>query len=131
MVARNPSEGCHAVTPYVLVRDIEQVVAFLKDTFDATELFDTKDENGVANHAEVSIGDSVVMLGRLGDNTPHARSTLFVYDDDVDGTFRRAIELGGESVYEPSDQSYGGRCGTVRCPGGHNWSIVWPIEDAD
>jgi PhnB protein len=127
MATRVPKHG-HTVTPYLKVPDIARVTEFLKDTFGATELFNTRDDDGTINHAEVTIGNCKVMLGADAQPAP---CTLFVSDDDVDGTFARAIESGGVAVSVPADQPWGGRCGTVRCPGGHHWSIVWPIQNTE
>ena len=80
-------------------------------------------------HAELAIGDSVIMLGEAMPQWPAKSNSLYVYVEDVDTTYQRAIQAGATSVREPSNQFYGDRSGTVTDPFGNTWGIATHVED--
>ncbi len=117
-------DGYHTVTPYLTVQGVAQLIEFLKTAFDAKEKEIHKNAEGLIQHAEVQIGDSVVMLGEArGEWTPRP-STLYLYVPDVDATYQRALSAGAASVREPADQYYGDRSGGVRDASGNQWWIA-------
>lgn len=118
--------GCHTVTPYLTVQDAAGLIEFLVRVFDAKETERMMRPDGTVGHAEVRIGDSVVMIG--GGSTPRL-AALYMYVPDVDATYRRALEAGAPSVSEPNDQFYGDRHGAVKDPAGNDWWIATHIED--
>jgi uncharacterized glyoxalase superfamily protein PhnB len=121
--------GLHTVTPYLVVPDAAKVMDFIRRAFGATERFKMQGPNGAVMHAEMQVGDSVVMLGQSPDASRTTRSMLHLYVPDVDATFKQAIAAGGISVREPADQFYGDRSGLVKDPGGNEWSIATHKED--
>ncbi len=122
-------EGYHSVTPYLVVRNVSGVMEFLKRTFDAEETFSMPRQDGTVSHAEMRVGDSMVMLGQPeGDFTPMP-AMLYVYVEDVDATYRRAVEAGGTSLQDPEDQFYGDRTAGVVDSGGNQWYIATHVRD--
>lgn len=122
-------DGYHTVTPCLVVKGAQKLLDFLKNAFDAKETFCFRGENGTIAHAELQIGDSIVMLS---DATPQweARSTaLYLYVEDVDAVYERAIAAGGESRGKPANQFYGDRSARVIDPLGNHWGIATRIED--
>jgi uncharacterized glyoxalase superfamily protein PhnB len=122
-------DGYHAVTPYLTVDGAETLLEFVKKSFDAEETVRMPGPGGRIGHAEVRIGDSVVMLADAWEESPAIQSTLHLYVEDADATYRRALEAGGESLREPEDQFYGDRVGGVRDPVGNTWWISTHVED--
>lgn len=95
-------DGYNSASPYLIVKDAAATIAFLKEVFGGEELrrFSAPD-NGRIMHAEVRIGDSVVMLADGVENWPPMPSYVHVYVPDVDATYRKALEHGAEAVQEP------------------------------
>jgi len=110
-------EGWHSVTPRLVVHDAARLVEFLKQAFDATGDFRT-DRPSV-----IKIGDSLVMVSSVGprDAMP---AFLYLYVDDVDTTYQRALEAGAVSLEDPTDVPYGDRRGMVQDPYGNVWQIA-------
>jgi len=122
-------EGYHTVTPYLVVDGAERVLEFIRRTFQTQERYSMPSEDGKIRHAEIQIGDSVVMLSDPTEQWPAMPSTLHVYLEDCDAAYRRALEAGGVSVREPEDQFYGDRSAGVRDPGGNIWWVSTHVED--
>jgi len=117
MAVKAVPEGWHTVTPRLLVADPAKLVDFLKYAFGANGSFR---EDGPS---EIHIGDSIVMVSEAGvrDAMP---AFLYLYLDDVDGAYRRALERGAYMIEEPQDMFYGDRRATVRDPFGNIWQIA-------
>ena len=131
MAAKPIPEGYHSVTPYLVVDDPEKLLDFVKQALAAEETVRMDGPDGKIAHAEVKIGDSMVMLGgasgsAAGEAMP---ATLYIYVDDTDATYRRGIDSGGTSVEEPADQFYGDRRAAFRDPGGNIWFVATNVED--
>jgi PhnB protein len=121
-------DGYSTVSPYLVVSGAQRVIDFLTETFDATPLRRYDMPDGSIMHAEVRIGDTVVMLGDAGGEWPPVPSFLHVYVDDVDATYRRALAAGGVSVQEPQRKGDDpDRRGGVKDPGGNTWWIATPV----
>jgi uncharacterized glyoxalase superfamily protein PhnB len=121
--------GYHTVTPYLIVEGAPKLIDFLKRTFNAEETVRMNRPDGQVSHAEVKIGDSIVMLA---DQTPEFKafqSQLYVYVNNVDETYKHALQAGGKSVQEPKDQFYGDRNASVKDPMGNTWGIATHVED--
>ena len=129
-------DGYQAVTPYLIVSGAARALDFYKQVFGATELMRLAGPNGVA-HAEMRIGDSVVMLADespdMGYKGPVALGgspvSLMLYVADVDATFQRAVAAGAVQQRPVQDQFYGDRSGTLEDPFGHVWTLATHIED--
>ncbi len=121
-------EGYSTVSPYLIVGGAQAVIDFLREAFGAAELRRYDLPDGSVMHAEVRIGDSVVMIGDAGADWPAVPAHLHVYVADVDATYRRAIEAGGASVGEPAQkEGEPDRRGGVRDPGGNTWWIATQV----
>lgn len=121
--------GYHTVTPYLRVTGAAELIDFLKQAFGANEMHRSLAPDGSIMHADVTIGDSHVMLTEGMENFPPLPGSLFLYVPDVDATYKRAIDAGATSMMEPADQFYGDRTGGVRDPFGNEWWIGTHVED--
>ena len=122
-------DGVHTVTPYLVVEGIPKLIDFLKQAFGAQELARMARPDGGIMHAEVKIGDSIVMMGAPMGDSKAKPCSLYLYVEDADAVYQRAIQAGGTSVREPSDQFYGDRTGGVIDTSGNYWGIATHVED--
>lgn len=122
-------EGYPPVIPYLTIGNIAEVIEFLKRTFDAQVSYVMELPNGSIGHAEVRIGESVIMLGAASDEWKAMPSNFYMYVEDVDARYQRALEAGATVVMEPTDQFYGDRHGGVKDAAGNTWWIATHIED--
>jgi uncharacterized glyoxalase superfamily protein PhnB len=111
-------EGWHSVTPRLVVHDAAKLVDFLKQAFDATGEFRTDIPS------EIRIGDSLVMVSTVGPRDPMP-AFLYLYVDDIDATYRRALEAGAVSLEEPQDMPYDvfDRAVDLTGPMGRPWKV--------
>ncbi|MGZ8998505.1 MAG: VOC family protein, partial [Allosphingosinicella sp.] len=129
-------DGYHSVTPYITVDDGNAAVEFYKKAFGATEILRIPMGDKLA-HAEIRIGDSVVMLSdefpEMDKLSPKTRggstAGLMIYLPDVDIAFERALAAGGAPERAVANQFYGDRSGTIRDPFGHSWTLSTHLED--
>lgn len=120
-------EGYHSVTPYLIVDEPERLIAFCEAAFEA-ETFQRFEAEGAVMHAEMRIGDAVLMCGRRPPGEGDFRGCIYLYVEDCDATYARAIEAGGTVHREPADQFYGDRSGSLIGPCGTHWSIATRME---
>jgi PhnB protein len=123
--------GHHAVTPSASIPRAGEVLTFLERAFEARVLERYDGPNHSVAHAEVMLGDSVVMLGEPKPGEPAMPATLSYYVADaaaVDDTYRRAIASGASSISPPTNEFYGYRTACVRDVGGNRWTICTVIE---
>ena len=121
--------GYHTVTPYLAVPDAQSLVGFMVKVFDAKEREIIRTPDGQIRHAEVQIGDSIIMLGTTSSTYGTATATLYVYVDDADARYQRALAAGATSLSEPTDQFYGDRHAGIKDTNGISWWIATHIED--
>ena len=129
MAIKPRPDGYHSVTPYLVVDGAASVIDVLKEVFNAQEVMRLAAPQGRIGHAEMRIGDLVVMLGDAHDGHKPMQAMLHVYVDDADATYQRAVAAGAPSVQAPTDQFYGDRSGGVKDPCGNLWWIATHIED--
>jgi PhnB protein len=129
MAVRPIPEGYHTVTPYLVVNDADDLLAFVKAAFGAEETVRMDGPDGKIAHAECRIGDSIVMIGNAPTADEAMPATIYLYLDDTDAAYRSALDAGGESLEEPADQFYGDRRAAVRDKVGNHWFIATNIED--
>ena len=122
-------EGYHSITPYLTIEGVGRLIEFTKAAFDAKETERIAGPDGRIAHAEVRIGNSVVMMGEARGDWKPMPSTIYLYTADADATYQRALKAGATSVAEPANQFYGDRHGGVRDPVGNIWWIATHIED--
>jgi len=124
-------QGYHTITPYFSVRDAHGLVDFLKRAFDAVVEIHTMPDGSVLN-AQVQVGDSMILVGQAPKDHPADRlmpAMLYMYVENADQVYRKAIAAGGESIREPADQFYGDRVGAVRDLAGNQWWIATHKEE--
>ena len=117
------------MTPYLVVQGVAKLIDFLKQAFDAKEIERMAGPDGSVMHGEVRIGDSVVMMGEAWGESKPIAAALYLYVNDTDVTYRRALQAGATSLREPADQFYGDRSGGVKDPAGNQWWIATRKED--
>ena len=130
-------EGHNRVSPYLIVDGAARALDFYKKAFEATELFRLAAPDGKIGHAEVKIGDTVIMLAdEHPDHDAHAPRhfggspvSLHVYVEDVDKVADRAVAAGAKIKRPVADQFYGARLGTLEDPFGHTWHVSTHLED--
>ena len=120
--------GYTTVTPYLCVSDAAKLIDFLTQAFDAKLIFKMDGPGGKIMHAEMTIGDSRIMLGQPAPGQ-ETHAMIHLYLPDADGFYARAIAAGATSVREPADQFYGDRSAGVRDQFGNQWFIATHIED--
>lgn len=123
-------DGYHSVSPYLLVSDAAKLLDFLKAGLGAEETVRMPGPDGSVSHAEVRIGDSIVMMGQPMDGSA-TTAALHVYLEDVDAAHKRAVAAGGVSTEEPADQPYGDRRAGFRDPAGNTWWLATHIKDVE
>ena len=121
-------DGYHTVTPFLNVKGCAKLIDFLKAAFGAEEVMRMPGPNGTVMHAEVSIGNSRLMLGEPM-QTGASTSAFYLYVNDVDAMYKRALKAGATSVRPPIDEFWGDRMGTVSDSFGNSWSIATHKED--
>jgi PhnB protein len=132
---KNPPENTPRVTPYLYYQDVAAALRFLADAFGFHEKLRMPGPDGKVAHAEMTLGDGLVMMGcpgaeyrnpkRLGQTT----QSLYVYVDDVDAHCARAKKAGAKIVDEPADQFYGDRRYGAADPEGHHWYFATHVRD--
>jgi uncharacterized glyoxalase superfamily protein PhnB len=123
-------EGLRAVTPFLHPHGADRMIDFLKQAFGAEEVSRAQSPDGVIHHATVRIGDSMIEMGEAHGEWQPMATTFFMYVDDVDGWYGRAVAAGAESRGEPADQPYGDRVAGVADPFDNVWYIATHIKDA-
>jgi PhnB protein len=130
-------EGYPRVSPYLIVDGAAAAIEFYSSVLGATERWRMPDREDKIGHAELQMGDSVVMLAdeypEMGLRGPKSLGgspvTISVYVEDVDAVFDRAVKAGATSLRPVEDQFYGDRSGQFEDPFGHRWSVASHIED--
>ncbi len=122
-------EGYHTVTPMMSVKGAARLIDFMKKAFGATENYRFPAPDGSVMHAELKIGDSFVMLGEARQDCSPESATFYVYVQDADATYKKALSAGGESLEGPTNQFWGDRVATIKDFAGNKWMIATHVED--
>jgi PhnB protein len=125
------------VTPHLSIEGCAAALDFYQSVLGATVRMRMDAPGGLVAHAEIVLGQSVIMLGdaAVPDSDPSPAKlggtpvSLFVYVEDVDEVFRRAVDAGAQAVSEPEYHFYGDRVATIDDPFGHRWSLATHVED--
>lgn len=121
--------GLRSVTPYLLAQGAGHLADFLKRAFGAEEVERAEAKEGIVLHAKMRIGDSVVEMGEARGELLPMPTTFYLYVDDVDAWYQRAVQGGATSLQEPADQPYGDRTAAVKDPFGNDWYGATHIKD--
>lgn len=119
----------HSVTPMLMVRGAAKEIDFLKQAFGATEKERHTAPDGSIMHAQVQIGDSMIMLGDAKGDCQPTTAALYLYVPNVDEVYQRAVAAGAKSEMELADQFWGDRSGSVTDPAGNRWWLATHKED--
>lgn len=137
MAVKTIPDGYHTLTPYLTIRDAARAIDFYKRAFGAEEHFRMPSPKGLIMHAEIQIGDSIVMISdevpEMGNKSPQTLGgvpiQLFFYVDDVDRAFQRAVDAGAQVKMPVADMFWGDRYGSLVDPFGHQWALATHKED--
>jgi PhnB protein len=130
-------EGYTTITPYLAVDDANEAIEYYKKAFGAKERGRMEGPGGKIGHAELQIGDGLIMLSdpfpQASTRTPRelggTSGSVFMYVEDVDAVVQRAVDAGATITMEVADQFWGDRFGSITDPFGHQWSIATRVED--
>lgn len=137
MAVKPIPEGYHTVTPYLVVNGAARAIDFYKKAFGATEVLRMAHPDGKVGHAELKIGDSHIMLAdevpEFGFRSPESYGgspvSMALYVEDVEASFKQALDAGATELRPLQDQFYGDRSGTVTDPFGYAWTLATHTED--
>jgi PhnB protein len=138
MAKANPiPSGFHTATPYLTLNNCASAIDFYKKAFGAQEIMRMDGPPGKIGHAEIKIGDSIVMLADefpgAGNRSPASlggtTAGIFLYVADVDTAFKQAVDAGAKADMPPTDMFWGDRFGRLTDPFGHSWSMATHKED--
>jgi PhnB protein len=130
-------KGYHTVTPSLTVRNAAQAIDFYKKALGAEERVRMTGPDGKISHAEIQVGDSIIFLNdenpTWGCNSPQTlggyTGALYLYLEDVDKAFQRAIDAGGQQKMPVTDMFWGDRMGSFADPFGHSWTLATHTQD--
>lgn len=121
-------DGFHSITPYLCVKGAAKLMDFMSQAFGAEEIGRHPRPDGTIAHACVKIGNSMVELGDVVDPNPVLTCAVHLYVPDVDTVYQRAVNAGGMSLQNPTDQFYGERSASVKDMCGNHWYIATQTE---
>ena len=130
-------QGFHSATPYLTLNDAGRAIDFYKRAFGAQEMTRMKGPDGKIGHAEIKIGDSIIMLAdempSSGSRSPQSlggtTTGIFLYVENVDTVFNQAVSAGAKVEAPVADMFWGDRYGRLKDPFGHSWSVATHKED--
>jgi PhnB protein len=130
-------KGYHTITPNLVLRDTAKAIDFYRKAFGAEQIVSMPGPGGKVMHAELRIGDSVVMLGDempdMGSRSPTSFGgspvSFYVYVEKVDAAWKRAVDAGAKVVRPLTDMFWGDRTGLLEDPFGHRWSLAQHVKD--
>ena len=137
MAAKPIPDGYPQVTPYLIVDGAQAAIDFYSSVFGATERMRMPGPGGKIAHAELQLGDSLLMVAdespEMGGRSPRTVGgspvIVSVYVEDVDAVFERAVQAGATALQAVENQFYGDRAGQFEDPSGHQWSVATHVED--
>lgn len=129
MTVKPIPDGYETVTPYLMARSPDAVISFLEQAFDASVKTRVNAPDGRLLNAELQVGTSMIMIGQPPSIEDACPCAFYIYVEDADAVYARALAAGGSSIMEPADMPYGDRHGGVSDPDGNSWWIATHIED--
>lgn len=124
-------QGLHTITAFLHPKGAPEMIDFLRRAFGAEEVSRDASPEGVVHHAQVKIGDSMIEMGEAHGEFQPMPTMFYLYVEDCDAWYRRAIEAGATSISAPADQPYGDRTGGVQDPFGNQWFIATHLRDVE
>ena len=137
MAVKAIPDGYSSLTPYLVIKGADKALDYYKKVFGAVETVRMPGPDGRVMHAEMKIGNSILMLSDENPERGHlspvtiggSGGSVMLYTDDVDATFKKAIDAGGKVEMAPADMFWGDRMGNLKDPFGHSWAIATHKED--
>jgi PhnB protein len=129
MAVKPIPEGFGSVTPYLTVDDAQSLINFIQQAFDGQVTYRMNDEQGNVRHAEMKIGDSMIMIGQAREEWKSRPGMFVIYVADCDAVYKKAVAAGGKVVRDLTTQPYGDRSGGVEDAQGNQWWISTHVED--
>lgn len=129
MAVKPIPQGYHTATPYLIVKDADRLLTFLKAAFNAQVTEEHRTADGRVMHADVLIGDSHIMMGQASEQWRSMPGSVLLYVPDADALYEASLKAGAKSVQEMAHQFYGDRSGGVEDPTGNTWWISTRVED--
>lgn len=126
MATLNLPDNYQPIMPYLILKNAAGFIDFTKEVLGATEQLKTMRDEKTIMHAEVNIQGSTIMIAESTDDYSPQNAGLFVYVDNCDLAYQKALERGAESIMPPADQSYGRSAG-IKDPFGNTWWITHPL----
>ena len=124
-------QGFHTVTPFLVVDNAAELIEFIKKAFDGKQTFRMDENDGKIMHATVTIGDSTIMISDTMEGMEAQTAMLYLYVEDVDALFKKAIGAKATKIHEPTTEFYGDRAGAVKDRWGNVWWIATHVEDVE
>lgn len=122
-------EGFHTITPYLFAQGIPRLIEFISAAFDGEVTSRKERSDGSIMHAEMRVGDSMLMMGEATAEFGPMPTSIYLYVTDCDSVYRRALEAGGSSVFELMNLPSGERYGGVKDACGNIWWVATHVED--
>ncbi|QEC77232.1 VOC family protein [Mucilaginibacter ginsenosidivorax] len=120
---KNIPENYQHIMPYLVIPNADKFIAFMKTVFGATEQYKAMRDENTIMHAELSIKGSTIMFAGCTDTFTQQNAGMFIYVDNCDETYHKALDNGAESIIPPANQSYGRSAG-VKDPFGNTWWVT-------
>jgi len=130
MAVKPIPDGYQVVTPYLVVKNASGLIEFATQALGAEERARMPGPGGSIGHAEITLGDSVIMLSDASEQFPAIPAMIHLYVEDADAVYKKALGAGATSVQEPADQFYGDRSALVKDAFGNHWHFATHVEDA-
>lgn len=129
MSAKPVPEGFHTATPYIIAQGASRLIDFMQRAFGAVEVKRLTLPDGTIMNSQMKIGDSIIMLGETKGEWKPIPSVIYLYVEDADAVYRRALDAGAWSISQPMDEFFGDRTSGVKDPLGNFWWIATHKED--
>ena len=117
-------EGHHTITPYFTVTDADQLIKFVVVVFGGDIVVENRYSDGTIQHARIRIGDTVMMLNQSNENYAANASQMYLYVEDVESVYSKAISQSAVSIMEPNNREYGDHIAGITDPCGNTWCIA-------
>jgi len=129
--ARVIPDGFHSITPYLVAKGAAELIEFIENAFDGHVTSILKGDDAMVVHATMKIGNSNIMIADEMENLSAMIGMLYLYVDDVDSMYQKALDAGATSLREPKDEFYGDRSAGVKDAWGNHWWVATHIEDVN